>query len=79
MQVQGVECGWKPGGWREAMIYGHIISGGVIRRPQLTSFHNNPTSPHTCPLPHILHNPLRQANLGQDPVMKTPSAAIAHV
>ncbi len=30
----GVECGWKPGGWPEAMTYDHIISGGVIRRAQ---------------------------------------------
>ena len=43
-------------------------------RPQ-----ENPPSSHKFPLPHMLHNPLRGASMRQAPVMKTPSAAIAHI
>ena len=32
MPVQGVECGWKPGGWPKVRICDYIIAGGEISK-----------------------------------------------
>ena len=73
--------------WLEA----RRLAGGDDARPynlrtrastcnnRLRSQKRTTPSSHKFPLPYMLHNPLRGVSMGQAPVMKTPSAAIAHI
>ena len=74
----GVECGWKRGGWPGVMTYARIISKKYDSMLPIDYVRTGPPPPPTrSHYPVCYTNPLRRANLGQPPALKTPSAAIA--
>ena len=77
MPVQGVECGWKPGGWPEMRIYGYITSGCEI--PEVFRFQNSPPSPHRSRYPSIYYaTPCAKQTWNRLPI-RTPRVQQLHI